>query len=361
MASTSATARRIVSAVFIASAESIHAAGDADALRCAWDTARMRSDSRLARLLQFVLLVHVAVAVTWVSWRWPVSVLQACIGVLVVVLAGPAVLALEFAFAARANRIEARAPQARFAAWLRAWASESAHLYGVFAWRQPFRWRAVGDRLDARCAGLTGVVFVHGFMCNRGFWNPWMQRLRDEEHAFAAVNLEPVYGAIDSYAPTIDAAVTRVTQATGRPPILVCHSMGGLAARAWWRASAGAQPIAALVTIGSPHRGTWMGRFSTHLNGRQMRLHSAWLRELHAHEASLPLPPATCWYSNCDNMVFPASTATLPNADNRFIPGEPHVALAFHLDVVEGTLSLLSRLDAAGQGKSVTGTALENS
>jgi triacylglycerol lipase len=41
-----------------------------------------------------------------------------------------------------------------------------------------------------------------------------------------------VFGGIDDYAPLIEQAVQQVTQATGRPPLLVCHSMGGLAARA---------------------------------------------------------------------------------------------------------------------------------
>jgi len=45
-----------------------------------------------------------------------------------------------------------------------------------------------------------------------------------------------------------------------------------------------------------------------------------------------------CWYSNCDNVVFPASTATLPGADNRFVPGLPHVGLAFDAAVMRSVL-----------------------
>ena len=37
----------------------------------------------------------------------------------------------------------------------------------------------------------------------------------------------------------------------------------------------------------------------------------------------------TCCYSHCDNIVFPASTATLPGATNLHIPGTAHVHLAF--------------------------------
>jgi pimeloyl-ACP methyl ester carboxylesterase len=187
------------------------------------------------------------------------------------------------------------------------------------------------------------VVFIHGFMCNRGFWAPWMHELRARGSPHVAVNLEPVFGPIEEYAARIDEAVLRVTECTGRKPMLVCHSMGGLAARSWLLTPGAASCVERVVTIGSPHRGTWLGRFSNRANGRQMRLGSSWLRQLEQDEAAQARPPWTCWYSNCDNIVFPPSTATLDTADNRFVPGIAHVALAFQPEVMEHTLALLSR------------------
>ena len=64
----------------------------------------------------------------------------------------------------------------------------------LFGWRQPFRHAACPDWLPAPPAGGApgrGVVLVHGFMCNRGIWNPWMRRLRARGHAHVAVTLEP--------------------------------------------------------------------------------------------------------------------------------------------------------------------------
>jgi triacylglycerol lipase len=37
----------------------------------------------------------------------------------------------------------------------------------------------------------------------------------------------------------------------------------------------------------------------------------------------------TCFYSHCDNIVMPASSAALAGAVNRHLEGEPHVAMAF--------------------------------
>jgi triacylglycerol lipase len=320
----------------------------------------MPRHSSLARLLQLSVSVQVAAAGAWAAWRWPASPLQALSGVALIALLGPIVLAVEGALSAVVSRADARVPAPSAGQLLHAWLAESAHLFRAFWWRQPFRWRAVEDHLDAHCAGRTGVVFVHGFMCNRGFWNAWMRRLRAEGRAHVAVNLEPVFAPIDAYAPLVEAAVQRIERLTGRPPLVICHSMGGLAARAWWRAHGKGRTVAGLVTIASPHAGTWMARFSQRPNGRQMRLHSDWLRALARHEADHLLPATTCWHSNCDNIVFPSSTAMLAGADNRFVPGQPHVALAFHPEVLDGSLDLLRQVDAARQGEFVTRRVPEN-
>lgn len=303
----------------------------------------MLGPSRLARLLQLSCAGQLALAAAWLAWRWPMSPVQAVLGALLLPMTPPIVLGIELLVARQVARTDPGVPAPGAMQLLAAWRRETIEWFRVFWWRQPFRWRNVEDQFPAAAQGTRPVLFVHGFMCNRGFWSPWMQRLRAIGHPCVAVNLEPVFTSIDDYAPIIDAAVQRMTAVTGLAPVLVCHSMGGLAARAWWRAAHGPGRVAGIVTIGSPHRGTWLARFSRRANGRQMQLHSGWLAQLEADEARRPLPPMTCWYSNCDNVVFPASTATLPGGDNRFVAGQPHVGLAFHPEVIDGTLALLSR------------------
>ena len=72
-----------------------------------------------------------------------------------------------------------------------------------------------------------------------------------------------------------------------------------------------------------------------------MRVGGAWLRQLAADESPALAQRFTCWYSHADNIVFPASTATLAGADNRHVAGVPHVAMAFHPKVMADTLKLL--------------------
>ena len=159
-----------------------------------------------------------------------------------------------------------------------------------------------------------------------------------------AVTLEPAFGSIDDYCRTIDDAVRRVAEATGRTPLIVGHSMGGLAARAWLRAVPGSeQRVHRIVTLGSPHHGTWPARGARSTNGRQMRLHGPWVRQLGQDEPPARAAVFVCWYSNCDNVVYPPAAAMLQGADNRFIEGVAHVEMAFHPRVLQDCLALLEQ------------------
>lgn len=293
--------------------------------------------ARLQRSLIFSLLLGAAL---WLAFTWARAPALAVAGLLVFACGHALVLALEFAAAHRLNRRDP-APRAGAAVLLRAWLREVRVAPRVFLWQQPFRSQALPDMLApaAVLPGRRGIVFIHGFVCNRGYWNPWLYRLRGSGHAYAAVSLEPLFGSIDDYVPAIDAAVQRVTAATGLAPLLVCHSMGGLAARAWLRAQQADARVHHVVTLGTPHRGTWTARFSTVANGRQMALHSDWLRQLAQAEPAQRQRLFTCYYSNCDNIVFPASTATLPGADNRLLAGVPHVAMGFEPRVMQEVLA----------------------
>jgi hypothetical protein len=60
----------------------------------------------------------------------------------------------------------------------------------------------------------------------------------------------------------------------------------------------------------------------------------------------------TCYYSSCDNIVFPVSTATLPGADNRYVNGVAHVHLAFQPQLCDDVLRRVTAAhDTAAAGK----------
>ncbi len=296
----------------------------------------------IARWQRAFLVFNLLAMAAWLAWQWPRSPWVAVLGALVPMAVFWSVMALEFVLMHAANRKDP-APRARWGQVVAAWWSEVWVALVLFCWRQPFRHQAVPDWLPAQPTGRRGVVLVHGFMCNRGLWLPWFSRLRAAGHAHVAVNLEPVMGSIDEYADIIEDAVARVTAATGQAPVLVCHSMGGLAARAWLRAHQADGRVHRILTLGTPHGGTWLGRFSRAVNGRQMSLAGDWVVALQRAEPAGRAALFTCWYSNCDNIVFPATTAALAGADNRLVEGVAHVQMAFDARVMEACLEEIGR------------------
>lgn len=273
-----------------------------------------------AWLLAFVgLVVHLA-------WRGP-TVLAATLLVLLL-LTHAMVLGVEFLLMLTVNRNEpVDPPTARDA--LHAWLQECLHAPRVFGWLQPFRHHHWPDVVPDARVDRRGVVLVHGFFCNRGLWNDWLERLHQRGTPVMAVDLEPPWGPIDAYAETIERAVTRLETVTGQAPLIIAHSMGGLAVRRWWIATS-PQRVHHLITLGTPHRGTWLARISIAPNVRQMRCRSDWLDMLTMQQGSERLARTTCYFSVCDNIVLPATHATVEGAGNRLLPATAHVHMVWH-------------------------------
>lgn len=286
----------------------------------------------LARLQQVLTVGALLLAGLWAWLCWRAGYPVWAVAGAMLVLGGYAlVLALEFALLHRVHGDDPT-PRATPAQLLRAWWGEVRSAPLVFCWRQPFFSQRHADHLPDSAQGRRGVVLIHGFVCNRGVWNPWLKRLRQDGVPFVALNLEPVFGTIDDYLSTIETAVQTIERITGLAPVIVAHSMGGLALRFWWAGHGDDSRVHHAITIGTPHHGTWLARFAMTLNARQMRQRGAWLLAMGARETPSRNARFTCFYSNCDNIVFPPATATLVGADNRHLPGVAHVHMADRLE-----------------------------
>jgi triacylglycerol lipase len=266
-------------------------------------------NGRLQRVWCLLRLVTALV----IAWHWGVG-----LGVLFWCAQHFALLTLFVAL----RWINTEAPRPAWADLGQAWFREVAAAERAFTWDQPWREWAVPDHLPERA--VAGVVLLHGFSCNRGRWNPWLRRLRDDGVAFVAPTLEPAFGSIDAYADEIDAAVTRLKALTGRTPVIVAHSMGGLAARAWWRKFGSAYADRPrLISFGTPHAGTPLARFSPVYNAAQMRPDSEWLRTLPA------MPDVDCAWAPCDQIAVPAGTAIQPGSRAHRFDAVGHMSMVF--------------------------------
>ncbi|WP_119152881.1 esterase/lipase family protein [Caldimonas tepidiphila] len=284
---------------------------------------------RTARLLRLTVLALLLLSAVWGVAFWSSGrQALAVLGAFSILLVHVPALMLETLLFSWINRGHPEVPPASLWQRLQALVAEALLMPLVFYGRQAFRHDAVPDMLRGPAGTQQrGVVLVHGFHCNRAFWNPWMRRLKARGIPFVAVDLDPPFDSIDRYALPIEAAVATLERSTGLAPVLVAHSMGGLAARAWLRAMDGDGRVQRVITIGTPHRGTWLTRLSLTRGPRQMAIDSEWLQALRRDESPARYAAFTCFWSHCDNVVFPASTAMLPGADNRHVDGAAHVQM----------------------------------
>jgi pimeloyl-ACP methyl ester carboxylesterase len=208
-------------------------------------------------------------------------------------------------------------------------------------------------------SNMPPVLLLHGYGCNSGYWSHLVPRLDAACISHASVDLEPLTGDIDGYAPLVERAVEALRTATGADKvIIVAHSMGGLVARAWMRAC-GSGRVARVITLGTPHHGTCLAAFGLGLNAAQMRRvaqgraardeppECAWLRALAANEDAAARALVTSIFSHHDNIIAPQTSSELPGARNLAFGGVGHVALGRNPRVLDAVMAEIAGLREA--------------
>jgi triacylglycerol esterase/lipase EstA (alpha/beta hydrolase family) len=204
----------------------------------------------------------------------------------------------------------------------------------------------IGLRLQPAGKRLP-VLLLHGYGCNSGYWTRMSALLADAGISHYGLDLEPPGAGIDDFVPQVEAGIARLCAETGsQQVILLCHSMGGLVARAYLRRHGHAR-VARVITLGSPHHGTALACFGPGQNAAQMRPGSAWLAALAAAEANLQRNLFCSIYSVHDNIVAPQDSSQLPGARNLPMGAIGHVALGRHPAVLRRALA---EIEAAGPG-----------
>lgn len=176
---------------------------------------------------------------------------------------------------------------------------------------------------------VVPILLIHGYMCNGACW--WALRRYLKRRGFASIftiNLEPFDADIDDFAGQVADRVAAIRDLTGaRRILLVCHSMGGLVARAYLIHQPDPDAVVKVVTLGTPHHGTVLARFGRGVDARQMRRRSPWLEQLNTSAGSGV--PITSIYTLHDNIVVPPDSAHLPRARNIALVGISHLHLLY--------------------------------
>ena len=183
------------------------------------------------------------------------------------------------------------------------------------------------------------IVLVHGWIHNRSAFLGMARALRRAGfrhiHAF---DHNPLVYDIPEVAGMLAAEVERVRSITGAERVMVVgHSMGGLVARYYVQRLGGDAAVDTVITLGTPHRGTYAAHLAPGAAGPQMRPGSPILRVLEESAR----PTAVRWiavYSDLDLLILPAVSAKLVHpalrAHNVKVPDLGHLSLLMSGEVL---------------------------
>lgn len=236
-----------------------------------------------------------------------------------------------------AGRLWWQTYQAEFLAALRIYWLQLPWASGSGRWRLP----AQGEPAQPR----PPVLLVHGFICNYRIWDKLAQALQRAGYPVLAVNLEPLFTSIEDYVRPIETGVQALQQQTGaRQVVLLGHSMGGLAIRAWMRAR-GSTAVARVITLGTPHQGTAIANWATAPNALQMRWRSPWLQALQTSEGPEVRRLMQLALSPHDNIVYPQRAQVLDGASVTEFEGVGHLEMCLNDAVIAWVLQQLATVE----------------
>ncbi|WP_196157715.1 triacylglycerol lipase [Reinekea sp. G2M2-21] len=149
------------------------------------------------------------------------------------------------------------------------------------------------------------VIFVHGFLCNDGFWIQLGRQLQRAGVSFSSVEMSAAFASIETFARLVENEIEHCLARNSNASItLIAFSMGGLACR---RLPDGLQKNVNLITLYTPHQGTLLANitgFFGAANGREMAKGSDWLATLNQQPDQFK--KAVGIWSTHDTIVMPS-------------------------------------------------------
>ncbi len=171
--------------------------------------------------------------------------------------------------------------------------------------------------MSASPAARNPVLLLHGFGDTAALFNRLCVHLEQRGRETHRFSLIPRWGGagLEELARQVDAYI-EATFPKDQKIDLIGFSMGGIVARYYLQRLGGLNRTARLITIASPHRGTWTAYLLWRCGVRQMRPGSDFLRDLEQDSHLLTRIPFTSIWTPWDLMVLPPSSSVIPEARN---------------------------------------------
>lgn len=194
------------------------------------------------------------------------------------------------------------------------------------------------------------VILVHGYFHNRSAFLVMTRGLRRagfrDVHTFT---FRPLAGGLAETAQLLAEDVERVLDAVGAPRCqLVAHSMGGLVARYYVQQLGGTETVDTVITLGTPHRGTYASYLGVGRAAAELRPGSPFLHRL--EQSARPSDVRwIAYYSDLDVTMVPAASAKLVHpaldATNIRLHDTGHLSLLLSGEVLRGVVTHLANRD----------------
>jgi pimeloyl-ACP methyl ester carboxylesterase len=205
---------------------------------------------------------------------------------------------------------------------------------------------------DVEAAG-TPILLVHGIVSNRSIFTLLRRGLtrRGFSNVFA-MNYLTVSNDVRAAAAGLSVEVERIVEETGFERIhIIGHSLGGLIARYYVTRLGGDARVHTLITLGTPHSGSYAAYAVPTTLMQQMRPGSHLMRELDRPVRGCRTRFISYWSDN-DLAIVPQHHAALRHRDlgarNIKLHGAGHLTLPMMGEVVHGISTALAHLDAQG-------------
>ena len=191
------------------------------------------------------------------------------------------------------------------------------------------------------------VILVHGWIHNRSAFLGIGRVLR--RHGLRHIHVfdyDPVVYDLPEVAGMLAAEVERVRSITGAEKVMIVgHSMGGVVARYYVQLLGGEKVVDTVISLGSPHRGTYAAHLGWGKSAPQMRPGHPVMRKLQ----ETARPTDVRWvaiYSDLDFLIVPAINAKLTHpalrAHNIKVTDLGHLSLLMSGEVMRELVAHLS-------------------
>ena len=171
------------------------------------------------------------------------------------------------------------------------------------------------------------VLLIHGIDDTREVMQPLGRYLEGRGWRTFAFDMVPSNGQVgfEALARQVQRQVAEVRARTGASKVdIVGFSLGGMVARVYLQELGGVSEVERLVTISSPHHGSWMAYFRWNALGEELRPGSRVYERLNGNLKPLAGVRHTAIWTPFDLMIVPSWSSVLPGAREVRIPVALH-------------------------------------